>query len=406
MRWIFRLLLLLPLTALGLLALAWALLVHTDAPARVVTTGFNDENARLWLEARTGRLHGDLMGLRIEGLSLAERTRNQPMVRFERFDVRLSALPTDDLVSVEHVALNGLAVNLDAACLPALQELASRKAEPPQPGQPAPSVRFGKLVLADASFAWRDGPSAVDLADLDLELAGVTGPSTDVTFTANLAGAAIATSAAAVTLGKLRLEGSLKGRTEGAGELKLATGTLESVEAGAWRLGELTLGGTTLTVQGLGGRLALDKLGVGSLTGPDFDLADATLSLEAAGGLAGVELTRAALSSPRLSVTLDGTAKPTFGLAGSGLAVKLQGTFQAEPSALMPGPCAGVARATGRFLVTSGPKGDLTLDSLAVTVAGADGAHEHTRSGVALTDGAGVRALLGELCATADTRAP
>jgi hypothetical protein len=406
MRWIFRLLLLLPLVALGLLALAWALLVHTDAPAHVVTTGFNDENTRLWLEARTARLHGDLMGLRIEDLSLAERTRTQPMVRVERFDASLSALPTDDLVDIDRVEVSGLDIDLDVACLPALQEFAIRKAEPPKPGGPAPSVRFGRLVLTDASFAWRGAASSVEIPDLDLELSGVTGPATDVTLAASLAGATIGAASTAVKLGKLKLDGSLKGSTEGSGELKLDAVALESVEAGAWRIGGLALGETTLTLQGLGGRLVLGALGLRSLTGPDFDLADATLSLDATGGLAGVELTRAALSSPRLSITLDGTAKPTLGLTGSGLEVKLQGSFQVEPAALLPKACAGVTRASGRFLVTGGSKGGLKLDSLTLTMTGADGDHEFTRSGVALTEGAVVRALFSELCSTVGTGAP
>jgi|GEM_PF-4335801 len=367
MRWILRGLGILLLTALILVGAAWAVLVFTDLPARLATAGFNEENPELWLEARSARLHGDLLGVTVEGVALAERTKKAPIVHLDRFDAALGALPSDALVSVDHADLEGLHVEIDATNLPALQELVRSQAATTEPSKPSPLVRLGRLRLQDASFVWRGPADSVELKDLDLELKGVVGATIDLTLTLALA----------------------------------------AVEARGWTTDGVRLDELALSWQGLGGKLRLDGLSVGHLAGPGFELTDATLGLAAEGGVTGLQLTRATLTSASLSAALDGHAKPTFGLTGQGLEVVLQGTLEAAPAALLPGTCPGVTHASGRFRVVGDPtKGGLALESLALSLTTPAGVREVTRTGVSLADRASLGALLARVCAEAGVGAP
>lgn len=368
MRWILRVLGTLLLAVAILVGAAWAVLVFTGLAGRFATTGFNESNQELWLETQGARLHGDLLGVTIEGLSLAARTKKDPMVRLARFDAALGALPSADLVSLDHIDLEGLRIDLDATRLAPLQAFVERETAPSaEPSKPAPLVRLGRLRLRDASFAWRAEGQAVLLKGLDLEVKGVLGATTDLALTM----------------------------------------ALEAVEAGRWTTERLGLKELAVGWQGLRGTLRLDGLSVKRLAGPGVEVTDATLSLEAEGGVTGVQVTKAALASPRLSALVDGHARPSFGLSGQGLEVVLQGTLEADPNALLPGACPGVSHASGRFRAAGDPtRGGLALESLALTLTTPDGPREVTRSGVPLADRASLASLVAGLCAEAGAGAP
>jgi len=367
MGWIFRWLGILLLTVLVLLGALWAVAVFTDLPARVVTTGFNEEHGELWLETRGARLHPDLMGVHLDGLALSERAKKDALVQVERVDAALGAWPSDDLVSVEHLDVDGLRVDLDPRRVATLRALTSPVTAPPETSRKAGLVRLGRVRLRDASLAWRDPARPVDARGLDVELRGVLGSSGDLTL----------------------------------------TGAVASLVAGPWTAEGLRLGELALAWSGLQGSLVLKDLAAARLAGPRLALVDARLALEAAGGVAGLTLTRLELVSPGLGVRLSGSARLALGLMSRGLDVSLQGTFEATPAALLPEACGAVSRAAGSFRLGGDVlKGGLALQALEIVATTAEGERRLTRDGGVLAQAASVGALAAELCAEAGARTP
>ena len=366
MRWIFRVLGILLCSVLLLVVATWAVVVFTDVPARALSSGFNDSNGGLWLETRGARLHPDLMGFRVQGASLSERAKKDPLVQFERLDAELGALPSDELISLDHVDLEGLRVELDAERLPALRAL-SGPSEPSTPGKPGGLLRLGRLRVTDAALTWHDPVHPAAVTGLDLELKGVLGATGDLSL----------------------------------------SGAAKTLTVGTWSVEGLRLDDLALTWSGLQGALRLGGLSAGRLAGPGLELTDARVGLEAAGGIAGAQVTRLTLTSPRLSATLTGHARPSIGFTSQGLEVVVEATFEASPAELLPTTCTGISRATGRFrLAGDVTRGPLRLESLEVTATGPAGPRTLSRANVPLAGVTGPGPLAAALCAEAGTAAP
>ena len=409
MRFLVRLLAVLLLTVLIVVAGAWAVVAFTDLPGRVATSGFNESHPELWLEARGARLHGDLLGLRVDGLSLAERAGKDALVRLDRFDAALGALPSADVVSVDHVDVEGLHVRLTDATLPVLQRaLAGAPSVTPPEVRPGALVRLGRLRVTGASFAWRAPGQVLEVPGLDLTASGVLGTKADLDITAALAGLTTGSADASLALGRLALRAAIKAdpatRTT---EATFTEGSLESLAVAGWQVEGLSLARLAVAGQGLTGSLDLQGLGARRVAGPAFELSDVLVALKGTGGVAGAEISAFTLTSPRLSLRAKGLARPSLGFTAPGLAVSAEGGFEAQPAALLPQACAGVSRASGTFkLEGDALKGGLTLQGLEITAVTAAGERRLGRVSAALTGASDVAALVTELCAEAGRSEP